>query len=79
MDNSLTPDSQTVLKTVVMSGSIRGFELQERTGLEVKKLIEATSSLVRRDYITASGPISPETFERVRFAPLCSGFENAPA
>jgi hypothetical protein len=79
MESNLSEDSKNVLKVVLASGSIRGFELEERCNLTMDKLIAATSQLVQHQYITASGAIGPDTVERVRFAPLCSGFQNAPA
>jgi hypothetical protein len=79
MESNLSEDGKNVLRVVLASGSIRGFELEERCNLPADKLIAATSQLVQQGYITASGAINPETIERVRFAPLCSGFQNAPA
>ena len=79
MESNLSEDSKAVLKVVLAAGSIRGFELEERCNLTPAKLIEATSQLVQYQFITASGAIGPDTVERVRFAPLCSGFQNAPA
>jgi hypothetical protein len=79
MESNLSDDSKAVLKVVLAAGSIRGFELEERCNLTPAKLIEATSQLVQHQFITASGAIGPDTVERDRFAPLCSGFQNAPA
>ena len=79
MESNLSEDSKNVLKVVLAVGSIRGFELEERCNLTMDKLIVATNQLVQYQYITASGAIGPDTVERVRFAPLCSGFQNAPA
>ena len=79
MESNIEADSNAVLRVVVDSGSIRGFELAERCNLPMERLVAATSHLVRRGHITASGVINTDTVERVRFAPLCSGFQNAPA
>ena len=73
----ITPDSQKVLRFVLESGRIRGFELQKLSGLEGEQLVSAVQPLVASRVITASGCVNTDTIDRVNFAPLSGAYENS--
>jgi hypothetical protein len=66
-----------VLGLIVSSGQIRGFELQQLSGVQGVELSRAVSPLVDMGFITASGVVNPETIDRVVFAPLSSAFDRS--
>jgi hypothetical protein len=66
-----------VLDLILSRGQIRGFELQQLSGLQGAEISRAVSPLIEGGLITASGVVNPETIDRVVFAPLSSAFERS--
>ena len=66
-----------VLGVILSSGQIRGFELKQMSGVPDVELSRAVSPLIDMGLIAASGVVSPETIDRVVFAPLSSAFEKS--
>jgi hypothetical protein len=66
-----------VLGLILSNGQIRGFELQQLSGMEGVELSKTVSPLIDMGLITASGVVNPETVDRVVFAPLSSAFDKS--
>jgi hypothetical protein len=65
-----------ILRLILQNGQIRGFELKQEIGVDGAALAGWVGPLIERGLITASGPIHPETIDRVQFAPLSSAVER---
>ena len=76
MDQPITPESERILKLLLEIGTIRGFELKRRAGLQSPEFVQAVRPLIYSRFITASGDVSVETADRVQFAPLSGSFER---
>jgi hypothetical protein len=74
---AIQPESQQILRNVIENGMIRGFELKRLSGFEPTNLINAVKPLIESQLITASGVVTPDTTDRVRFAPLSSSYEKS--
>ena len=66
-----------VLSAILSYGQIRGFELKKICGMPDDALTNAVSPLINMGLVAASGIVSPETLDRVQFAPLSSAFERS--
>jgi hypothetical protein len=72
MEIELPVESRKVLNMILDNGSIRGFELRRMSGMPCDALIKAAKPLIDNRYVTASGVLSEDTLDGVRFAPLSS-------
>lgn len=66
-----------LLGLILSSGQIRGFELQQLSGVQGVEFSKAVSPLIDMGLIAASGVVNPETVDRVVFAPLSSAFDKS--
>ncbi len=76
---AFSDESGRVLRVVLDSGIIRGFELQRRAGLESAEALKAAAMpLLNQNLITVSGMlVDSYTIERAQFAPLPSAQQTA--
>jgi len=70
------PKTIKILEILKEYGTVRGFELQRMSDLNAGELIDVVKPLISKRLITASGVVSPDTIDRVQFAPLSSAFER---